>query len=100
MRLTALAGFALLAGCSESIQVFVRHDCPTPVSVSIVDDEHSQPLRSIDPGVDTVIYGICCEPGQDGELTVSVGPWAEVMTYDRLRDDPLVVIPAEACPAV
>lgn len=101
-RLTAFAvmlGPLLLASCSESIQVFVQHACPTAVAVSIVDDRYEQAPVSIDPGVETEIYGICCEPGQDGVLIVSSGDWTQSFSFDRLRDDPLVTLPPEACTA-
>jgi hypothetical protein len=95
----AMLGPLLLVSCSESIQVLVQHACPTPISVSITDGDFRQDPISIDPDTTTELYGICCEPGQDGELILKAGEWTQTVTYDRLRDDPLVTLPPEACTA-
>lgn len=95
--LIVMFGSLLLSSCSESIQVLVRHDCPQPIAVSVVDDWYEQAPKSIDPGIETEIYGICCEPGQDGQLILSSGEWTQSISFDRLRDDPVVTLPPEAC---
>lgn len=95
--LTLALGSIVLSSCSEMILVLARHDCPAPVAVTIVDDWYEQAPQKVAPGVETEIYGICCEPGQDGELIISSGEWTESITFDRLREDSLVVLPTEAC---
>jgi hypothetical protein len=68
------------------------------VTVSITDRWDDPVDKMVPPGSQpTEIYGICCEPGQDGELAVSAGPWAETISYDRLRRDPVIVLPAAVC---
>ena len=99
LLVSLVLGSILLTSCSEMILVLARHDCPTPVAVTIVDDWYEQAPQKVAPGVDTEIYGICCEPGQDGELIVSSGEWTESIAFDRLRDDPVVVLPPQACTA-
>ncbi len=99
MPLILILSAAFLTACSESISVFVHHDCPDPVPVTIVDDWFDQAPKLVDPGIDVAVYSICCEPGQNGELIISSGRWTETVSYDRLREDPLVVIPPEACHA-
>ncbi len=94
--LVLFGALLFLTGCSESITVLASHACAEPISLSLDDGEIST-VVTLEPGEATEVWGICCEPGADGELTVGAGAWKAAVDYDLLRDDPVIVIPEAAC---